>query len=181
MKRIPVLALCIALAVPSFAQAAIKDFTIRSCPVIPAEADGSSYGAAKLVDGKAQTAWCPRAWQDAWFELEFPSPRDVNIFYISNGYQRTTAKGTDLFAANARVKRLELVNDRGEAKIIDLVDGRGEVEYFFSSGDAFTKGVKRIRFTVLGIYPGAKYADALISELRLAFADTSEDEMVKGG
>jgi hypothetical protein len=163
------------------AQSFITDFAIGSCPVLPPESDGATYGVINLFDGKADTAWCPASPDSAWFVVDFGEPRDVNMFYIRNGYQRKTAKGTDLFAANARVKRLKLVNDRGESQILDLDDSRTEIQFFVSSSASFGRGVKSIRFTVLSTYPGAKYQDVLLSELRLRWADTSEDEMVKGG
>jgi len=116
----------------------------------------------------------------AWFEVAFDQPRDVNMFFVSNSYQRTTAKGTDLFKANARFKTLVVTNDRGESVTLSLADEKGEVQYFFSSSLPFTKNVSSLSFRAADAYPGTKYKDVLISEIRLDYADTSEDEMVKG-
>jgi hypothetical protein len=83
--------------------------------------------------------------------------------------------------ANARFESLVVTNDRGENATISLADEKGEVQYFFSSSLPFTKKVSSLSYRAAGAYPGAKYEDVLISEIRLDYADTSEDEMVKGG
>ena len=181
MKSIIIFGLATVVSLGLSAQGANGDFKAESCPVLGAEADGATYGVGNLFDSRPETAWCPASPAEAWFAVEFGGPRNVNMFFIRNGYQRRTPKGNDLFSANARVRQLKITNDRGESLVLELEDRREEVQYFCSSSLAFTQGVTRLRFTVLSTYPGAKYQDLLLSELRMEYADTSEDEMVHGG
>jgi hypothetical protein len=152
--------------------------SLSSSAVLPKEADGSSYGPENLLDGKLATAWCPVDGVGSWVQFAFPQ-RDINIISVANGYQRVSAKGTKLFAANARVARLLARDSNGVTIALDLSDGDGTQDWKLDTSSRFGKGVTSLRFTIQSTYPGSKWQDVLLSALEFGFAD--EDEIGNGG
>ena len=137
---------------------------IISTEVIAADS-GGSYEARNLFDGDETTVWGPKTWKGGKFTVYFAEPRTLTSLSIANGYRKTSAKGRDLFAANARVKILGIMNDRGEGCAIELKDERsGRPEYIL--GDPRVgENVWSLSFEIVDVYPGSTWQDVLMGEL----------------
>jgi hypothetical protein len=137
---------------------------VASTEVIAADS-GGSYEARNLFDGDDATVWGPKAWKGGKFTVYFGEPRTITSLAIANGYRKVSAKGRDLFAANARVKILGIMNDRGEGCSIELMDERtGRREYNLTDPGVGEK-VWSLSFEIGDIYPGSTWQDVLMGEL----------------
>ncbi len=131
--------------------------------------DVCRYHPIKIDDGNLNTCWVEGADGDGigeWAELKWESSHNLSNVFISSGF----AGDETLFRENNRPKRLkmELFSQSGElldTSHLDLKDAK-DVQAF-PVGDSGLDGVKRIRFTIEDVYPGAKYDDTCIAEIGL--------------
>lgn len=123
-----------------------------SSTLAPQEAFHPSF----LVDGRLDFGWAEGAKGTGEKEsvtFTFDAPQTVTAIEVWNGYQRSP----DHFQKNARVKTLTL---GGETVALEDKDGPQKVTLAKPvSGVALT-------LTVTAVYPGKKYPDLVLSELR---------------
>jgi hypothetical protein len=120
----------------------------------------ASYGAAMTLDGRAATAWVedtPGLGIGEWIQLDLASPRSVARLGIVNGY------GTgSRYRENGRVRSATLTFSDGRRHVIDLAD-HSDLQYV-SFDPVMTSSV---RLTIDSAYPGARWDDVAIAEIRL--------------
>jgi hypothetical protein len=124
-----------------------------------------SYGPENLFDDDTDTAWVegvPGQGIGQWIVVAFDRIRLVKSIEIINGY----AKDHLVFQKNSRVKDIKVE-----------FSGRDEPEYFKLKDSETPQPVPLpddaplkaywIKFTVESVYPGTKWEDTAISELRV--------------
>jgi hypothetical protein len=114
--------------------------------------------------------WGGNAWSEGvegpgigeWLELVPAEAKPLRSLRITPGYVKHDHEG--LFTANARPARVRVElngKHRFEASIPD------KPEEFHIPVTGFTEPARKIRLTVLGVYPGEKYEDLCVSTIRL--------------
>lgn len=140
---------------------------IRYCATSVLPPIGSNrYGPENLFDGRGDTAWVESDPGDGigqTITLEFGRDRRLAGFEISNGYD----KDQRTWRNNSRVASFELAMSDGRTVAADLPDRRGANVFEF--GAAVT--TRSLQLTILGVFPGEKYRDTAISQLKPIFAD----------
>lgn len=124
----------------------------------------TAYQPANLFDSKYDFAWSTDGNNtngiNEELSLSFANKINISGLYVWNGYQRSTTH----FNKNARVKSMIVSSNSGVEQKISLssVSGLQKIK--------FTKpllGVSNLKLKIKDIFPGTKYKDVLISELRL--------------
>jgi hypothetical protein len=127
----------------------------------------TTYDAANTLDGKPTTAWNSHGAQDGpgpgiTLTYSFEQPVDLRAISVTNGYQKTvTSKGkkVDLFAANARLKRVEVVTDTGRWTW-DLKDAKAPQPLRRDFGTTST-----VTIEIVSVYKGSRYEDVAVSDV----------------
>jgi hypothetical protein len=131
--------------------------------------DRARYDAARLEDGHRTTAWVVSNGIAEWFQFEFQpgegqtlNPRlGVNEVYILNGYAKSPSHWRD----HARAKDLDLLVD---GKLFARIALRDESKpQLVSLPNIPLHANLTLRFLVRSIYPGARFQELAISEVRL--------------
>jgi hypothetical protein len=128
------------------------------------ELSDGRHGAARAVDAQFATAWAegaPGPGIGQWIELSWRTARQVRVVTVFPGYGKSRA----LFFANARVKSARLTFSDGHR-----VDARFEdvpSVQMIDVYDDWDAKVTSVRLEILDVYPGEKYEDACISEIRV--------------
>jgi uncharacterized caspase-like protein len=129
--------------------------------VLPA-AHGNNYGARNLTDGNSNTAWVEGSGGQGtgdFVVLEFDAPRTVSAIDIRNGYD----KNADIYGKNSRVKDVEIRFSNGESIDATLADSSAEQTVRLSRPIE----AKWVQIVIRSVYPGWKYTDTAINELRV--------------
>ncbi|MEW5743499.1 MAG: hypothetical protein AB1938_31600 [Myxococcota bacterium] len=146
-----------------------KPVALRAPRTIKARAAPSSvlepadaYHPGYLFDGRLDFGWVEGAKGPGVGEsmtITFEQPVTVTALELWNGYQRSD----DHFAKNARAKKLAVALD-GAAPVDLLVkDEQGAQKLALPKPVA----VKSLTLTVKEVYPGSRYEDLVLSELRV--------------
>ena len=125
-------------------------------------AHGNSYGARNLLDGNDNTAWVEgSSGQGAgdFVVIEFDAPRSVRGVIVQDGY----AKNADIFGKNSRVKDVELNFSTGDSMQATLTDQTGEQRINLNR----PVKAKWVQLIIRSVYPGWKYSDTAVNELRV--------------
>lgn len=122
----------------------------------------NAYGVGNLVDGDEATAWVEGRKGDGigeWLLVDFGEPKPVTVLEVRNGY----TKSQDIFSKNSRVRDIEIVTSAGITRRLSL-DDNGALQRMElpDLGEATW-----IQLRILSVYPGSKYDDTAISELRV--------------
>jgi hypothetical protein len=123
--------------------------------------DTHSYDAQNLLDAKLATAWnedAPGDGEGEWVRFGFAEIVTIGRIDIANGYQsdKTT------YANNPRVRELRLTFSDGSSQRVQLKDEMG-----YQTITLEPKKTEWLRMTIVSTYPGEKWADAALSEVRL--------------
>ncbi|MFY0601733.1 MAG: discoidin domain-containing protein [Cyclobacteriaceae bacterium] len=121
-----------------------------------------SYGIQNLFDGRKDFGWVEGAKGNGINEsitISLNQPQPITGVKISNGFQRSPKH----FTANTRAKEIEVIPDNGNGQSFFLKDENSEQQIQF---DAPIEG-KNLKFVFKEVYPGTKYQDLVISELKL--------------
>jgi hypothetical protein len=127
-----------------------------------APASGNNYGARNLIDGQDGTAWVEGSSGQGigdFIVVEFPTAQSVRGFSLHNGY----AKSSDIYFKNSRIKDIDIAFSSGDSLETTLTDTMGEQRVTFNR----PVKAKWLRITIRSVYPGSKYTDAAINELRI--------------
>jgi hypothetical protein len=135
-----------------------------SSVLTPADAYHPGY----LFDGRTDFGWVEGAKGTGAGEsltLTLEAPVELVALELWNGYQRSA----DHFQKNARAKRLTVAVDGGEPVGLDVKDASGPQRLKLP---APMKG-RAWKLTVESVFPGKRYPDLVLSELRLVDAQGS--------
>lgn len=141
------------------------DVTYCATSVLPA-IGANRYGPENLFDERGETAWVENDPGDGigqTITLDFGRDRRLAGFEISNGYD----KDQKTWRNNSRVSSFELAMSDGRTVAADLPDSRGANVFEF--GGAVT--TRSLQLTILDVFPGEKYRDTAISQLKPIFSD----------
>lgn len=140
-----------------------------------------NYGRKNLFDGDLSTCWAEGVKNNGigeTIELSFNKEVNIGVIGLING----NTFNKDTYYQNARVKKLkiQIIDDNKEnvlEKIVIFDDKSYEQidkNYIHKSmqiikdfGDGFDVENKKIRLTILEVFPGSKYKDTCISEILL--------------
>jgi hypothetical protein len=120
------------------------------------------YGPESAFDGNSNTAWVEGSGGQGigdFMVLEFDAPRTVSKLTIRNGY----AKNTDIYKKNSRVKDIEIRFSDGSSQDARLSDTPGVQTV------TFDRPVRTnwVQIEIRSVYPGWKYSDTAINEVRV--------------
>lgn len=135
-----------------------------SSALAPVPSKGLSYGPENVLDANDQTVWSQDGSdggipaEGSWLRLSSASALDVDQITIVNGY----IKNADVYAANARLRRVVLTTDRGDRQMVDLLDHGTPQAFLVNFG-----GIRWIEIEVVSVYPGDKHSDVAITQVDL--------------
>ena len=131
--------------------------------------DGNRYEIKQLDDYNLQTAWIEGVdgyGNDEWLEFRFDkidfSETEIAIdgLYLFNGYRKSLKHWKE----NSRVKKLKVIVDGQDYVVLNLADtDKFQTANF---GEIKIKKDTSIRFEIVEVYPGRKYKDVALSELK---------------
>lgn len=120
------------------------------------------YEPRLAADDDPATAWveaAPGAGAGEWIEYRFAGPRTFRTILLVPGY----GKSARAFRDNARPRVVEIAVD---GRAVLRASLRDDLDYQEVTLAAPTTG-RRVRVTVLDVYPGARWPDMAISEFRI--------------
>lgn len=122
------------------------------------------YKAGNIHDFSLRTAWVEGKDSDGVGEsITFSFPQNgppVTTVMLYNGYM----KSEKVWEENTRIRQLKLYIDNQPYALLELKDTKAK-QIFDIGPHVGQKGPMLLRFEIVSVYPGAKYADAAISEL----------------
>lgn len=123
---------------------------------------GGTHSAELVIDDDINTGWVEGSSGQGINEtltITLDGEYMVKGFYIHAGYQ----KSDSLYEKNSRPKLIEVSFSNGEIEVFTLEDFCG-VQNCELSKPAY---ISSISITIRSVYPGSKYEDTVISELKL--------------
>lgn len=139
------------------------DGSLRYCVSSALAAQGSNtYRARNLVDDQPKTAWVEGKSDNGvgeWIVVDFDQKRTPRSLTIRNGY----GKSADIFSKNGRIKDIEIRLSNGKTLRRVLEDTSSSQTINLDDAGSATW----LQLVIVSVYPGWKYADTAISELRV--------------
>lgn len=129
----------------------------------------AAYNVGNLFDSRREMGWAEgnteTSGENETITLKFNKKVNLTGIEIWNGFQRSEKH----FSANARVKSLtvEAIGGEGKASTLELPDSATPILLKLTESLL----AKEFRITVKEVYPGEKYKDLVISEIRLYSGD----------
>ena len=120
-----------------------------------------SYGPNYTLDNNLNTAWSEGVkgyGTGQYIEYTFPKTVQLAAVKVANGYQ----KSKDLHAVNSRIKTARLDFDNNQSHYITFNDVFGWEKFDFPK----LFKTRKMRLTITEVYPGKKYQDVLISDIK---------------
>jgi hypothetical protein len=120
----------------------------------------AAYTPEMALDGRWNTVWVEGAEGSGageWIELRLAAPAEIRKIGVVNGYGKA-----ERFAENGRVRDAQIRFSNGTTQEIRLADSN-EMQYF----DLRPNNTASVRLTILSIYPGTRWDDTAIGEIRL--------------
>lgn len=121
-----------------------------------------SYEVARMMDGSESTAWVEGKKGQGigeWIVVAYDKPQEPRQIDISNGL----GKNKDVYSKNSRVKEIEVRFSNGQTRRFMLADNAREQRL----GLGGSPQTMWVQIKILSVYPGWKYQDTAISELRV--------------
>ena len=153
-------------------------FDITASSALPQSNSGITYTPDNIHYFSYATAWVEAAEGHGigeWITYTFrPTSARVTTFYIANGY----VKSEKAYYENSRVKRLRMYVDNKPFAILNLQDVRRE--QVFEVGPLGRRNLTDdreklellpdmpIKFEILEVYPGSRYTDTVITEIKMS-------------
>jgi F5/8 type C domain len=137
----------------------VRSTEVRSSSVLP-PSRVASYGPGMAVDGRWSTVWVEGSDGDGsgdWIELELEASVTVHRIGVVNGY----GKGPR-FLENGRVRDATITFTTGSWQTIRLADNN-DLQYF----DIAPTTTQSVRLTIASVYPGTRWSDTAIGEIRV--------------
>ena len=150
-----------------------------SCPTLPSNSGDDTYGTNNLLDGDLTTSWQESVAGDGegqWLEVHFDKPVNVLRVEIAGGYQQHQSEYGDLYRLNGRPSGVRVSLDGMDGSETSLTD-----QPTWQPLNASLSGVCVMRLTLTGVYPGERWQDTAISELRIEGRLTGETFFRAGG
>ena len=125
-----------------------------------------SYGVRNLFDSRREFAWAEGAMgkgEQEYISIRLDDEISLTGLKISNGFQRSPKH----YEANARLKSLTVSSENKEKQHLNVSDTPDEQSLILPKP---TIG-KNFELKIEQVYPGTKYEDLVISELRLISDD----------
>ncbi len=141
-----------------------SNFSKVSASSVLAPQKGNTYNAENVSDGEWETVWVEGAKGSGageWIEAELEVPQPVYTVAIRGGYQ----KDDDIFQANARPKRVEIVLNGEHRFEADMPDEQDLTEIPVTG---YKEPVKNLRVIIKDVYPGNKWPDCAITSLSVS-------------
>jgi hypothetical protein len=139
------------------------DGRIRYCVSSVLAAQGkNSYRAANLIDGNSETAWVEGRSDDGlgeWIVIDFTQPQTLGSVRLQNGY----TKNADIYDKNGRVRDIEIILSNGQTLRQTLKDSDATQTIRLERAQQ----IRWLQLKIISVYPGRKYRDTAISELRV--------------
>lgn len=122
---------------------------------------GEDYPATNAFDDDTDTAWAVRdaVEGEEWIEATLPPGTRVSRVWLTTGYEKMGRVG-DLFTLNAHLSRFTLETDAGR-RTVDVGPSQREADV------RLNVETTRVRLIAEGIYPGERWQDLSISEIRV--------------
>jgi hypothetical protein len=148
------------------------EWIIGACNYLDPQA-GNTYLPTNVMDEKPETAWVvdidikdkPFSFDDMIIGFIAKTEITVTGFSIYNGY----CKDKETWEKNSRAKRIMVISDSKLLTMITLSDTMEEQSFSFDDGYRISAD-GHIAFLVLDTYPGTKYTDTAISEIKLIYS-----------
>jgi len=158
-RALALVGLCL---LPGLAAAAPIAATGTSASSVYPPADGNSYDAKHVIDGKASTAWVEGdegSGMGSWVQLAVPAGTEVASIKVWGGMWYSAEQ----WDRSNRPKQLEAEFSDGSTHMIDLPDSQSLVEVKLPSP------VKTdfVKLKIKGIHSGSTWSDTAISEVQL--------------
>ena len=131
----------------------------------PVPSRGLTYGASNLLDGDQTTAWSQAGsdgGQDpigSWVAFDLAQRTNVTTVAIINGY----VKSDKAYTENARPRDIAISAGDGQQVRATLADVRTRQEV-----PVDLRGASTVTITIESVYPGSKYSDVAMTEVRLS-------------
>jgi hypothetical protein len=125
----------------------------------PDPVEGLTYDPSNTLDGDLSTAWSegvPGHGEGESLTFRFPAPFEIARIDLVNGY----AKSPRLFEENSRARDVVITTDTGDLPFT-LDDRKSTQRIVPPSG-----GTSFVRIEVGSVYPGARFEDLSITEVR---------------
>ncbi len=125
--------------------------------------NSTQYRPENVIDYNLQTWWSPSSsenYKDEWLLFQLKSSQNIQAVQILNGsYYPDYPKMGDIFKKNYRVKTIQLTFDDDESEIVSLEDTQKTQKITLKK----TYKAKKIKLTILEVYPSEKWKDVCIS------------------
>lgn len=138
------------------------------------EEPGFNHSPWVLLDGVVETAWADGKKDSPaigeWLFFSFNKGTSLKSLAIINGLGVTSGKWGNLFQKNASIKKMKVEYSNGASEIISL-NNTPNLQYIPLKN---AKEIHWLRLTIMSEYPGTKYMDTCISEIKF-FGSNSLD------
>ena len=137
---------------------------------------GFHFSPPAAMDGNNDTSWqvSAKQWKNSWLEIQ-KTPRDRSgttvryRFSLINGFASRHKKFGDLYIKNSRLRKIRVLWG-GNLQFSKTVVLRDNVRTFQEAAvisHRYTGRDLRIRIQILSVYPGKKWRDIAVSEVRI--------------
>jgi len=138
-----------------------SNYQVKASSVHPPE-EGNHYDAENI-----RHSW-DKMWSEGaqgpgageWLELTPVTPKPLAAISITPG----CVKSDELFAANARPKKMRVELNGEHQFTVDVPDSKEEFEFPITN---YKKPVKKIRLTFEEVWPGKRFEDLCVTSVRL--------------
>ena len=141
-----------------FESPCLRDISVFGASSTLGDQSNNSYGVDKLQDNSPFTAWVEGE-EGYGIGTYFYVQGHVNMIF--NGYQ----KSPRTWSLNSRVKTLKVYKNEEALCLLHLKDEMGS-QRFELPGYQYQDGRDLFKFEIVDVYPGSKWADVAISEIR---------------
>ena len=124
-----------------------------------------SYPISSAFDGDNESAWAVRdaVPGEEWIEMTLSPGTRVSNLWLTTGYEKIHRRSGDLFPLNAHLRRFTVVTDAGR-RTIDVVEDQRAADV------RLDEVTGQIRIVMEDVWPGERWQDLSISEIRLTCA-----------